>query len=188
VVALARHPFDVLISILHFAPNEPDTARWLNGEGGDERPIYGLTPRSPGFLDYAVSARVRALLSVSRDWWQDPRAHRLRYEHLVADYRYTLGQLVEMLGVPPLRGVSQAIELISLDWLRQHDSPKQHYWQGRPGLWRSLLTAADARRLAEVHGDHLNSLGYACDPDEALDGPQAEANWCRIATPERCLP
>src|SRR5262249_21764911 len=118
VVALARHPFDVLISILHFAPNEPDTARWLNGEGGDERPIYGLMPRSPGFLDYAVSPRARALLSVSREWWQDPQAHRLRYEHLVADYRYALGQLVEMLGVPPLRGIDQAVEFISLEWLR----------------------------------------------------------------------
>src|SRR5438093_10973655 len=67
-VALVRHPLDVLISILHFALHAP-TARWLEGEGGDEGPIYGAMPRSTAFLEYAAGTRATALLSVSREWW-----------------------------------------------------------------------------------------------------------------------
>jgi hypothetical protein len=48
VVVLSRHPLDVLISILHFAPHEPLTARWLEGEGGDEVPIYTMRCRAAG--------------------------------------------------------------------------------------------------------------------------------------------
>src|SRR5439155_7461592 len=67
-VALARHSLDVLVSVLHFALYAP-TARWLEGEGGDERPIYGAMPRSSPFLEYAAGKRACALLYVSRDWW-----------------------------------------------------------------------------------------------------------------------
>ena len=41
VAVLSRHPLDVLISILHFAPHEPDTARWLEGEAGGETAVAG---------------------------------------------------------------------------------------------------------------------------------------------------
>lgn len=34
VLTIARHPLDVLISILHFSMFEPQTACWLDGEGG----------------------------------------------------------------------------------------------------------------------------------------------------------
>src|ERR1700759_2986044 len=35
-VAVARHPLDVLVSILQFAQHEGRTARWLNGSHGNE--------------------------------------------------------------------------------------------------------------------------------------------------------
>lgn len=34
VVTIARHPLDLLLSVLHFAPHEPQTACWLQSEGG----------------------------------------------------------------------------------------------------------------------------------------------------------
>ena len=48
VVVLARHPLDVLISILQFSLHDP-TCRWLEGEGGNERTIYGAMPVAPPF-------------------------------------------------------------------------------------------------------------------------------------------
>jgi hypothetical protein len=39
IVVTARHPLDVLISILQYAPTDPTTNRWLEGEGGDERSL-----------------------------------------------------------------------------------------------------------------------------------------------------
>src|SRR5436305_300595 len=45
VVALCRHPLDVLVSVLHFCRHEPLTHRWLGGEGGCECGLYGALPR-----------------------------------------------------------------------------------------------------------------------------------------------
>ena len=66
---LARHPLDVLVSILHFASHEPQTARWLDGEGGDESSILGAEPASAAFLASATGPRARALLAVTPEWW-----------------------------------------------------------------------------------------------------------------------
>ena len=72
VVVLARHPLDVLISILHFALTD-QTLRWLEGEGGNERPIFGAMPRSTAFTDYATGPRAKALLAISHEWYVDSR-------------------------------------------------------------------------------------------------------------------
>src|SRR6516162_1611480 len=64
ILVLSRHPLDVLISILHFCLRDP-TARWLEGECGSERGIYGAMPTSTAFMDYATGPRANALLSVT---------------------------------------------------------------------------------------------------------------------------
>jgi hypothetical protein len=68
VVTMARHPLDILISILQFSPHEPQTACWLDGENGNETAIHNKSVISPEFLAYAVSSRAQALLSISREW------------------------------------------------------------------------------------------------------------------------
>ena len=90
IVTITRHPFDVLISILNFSPNEPQTARWLDGEGGDESAIHAQSCNSDAFITYAKSPRARALLSVSSDWLKQGETVVVSYEKLVAD---TIGEL-----------------------------------------------------------------------------------------------
>src|SRR5262245_18718493 len=46
VVTVARHPLDVLISILHFCIYESESDHWLLGAGGSESEIYAAMPRS----------------------------------------------------------------------------------------------------------------------------------------------
>jgi hypothetical protein len=176
VVTLARHPIDVLISILRFAPYQPATARWLAGEGGDERAILGVSPRSSAFLDYATGPRARALLSVTREWWDAADCHRLRYEDLVGNTAAALRQLADAVGgVSPGR-ITEAIEANSMQRLRDNGHGP-HIWKGHPGLWTFLLTAPEAERIAAAHAEVFRDLGYTCQPDHALSADLADENW-----------
>ncbi len=176
VVTLARHPIDVLISILRFAPYQPATARWLDGEGGDERPILGASPRDPVFLEYATGPRAKALLSVSREWWEAADCFRLRYEDLVCDTVGTLRRLADSVGGVPLEQIAGAIEANSKQRLRE-SGHGPHIWKGQPGIWSSLLTAPEADRIAAAHAEVFRDLGYTCEPDRSLSGDRADEHW-----------
>lgn len=177
VLTLARHPLDVLISILHFTLREM-TDGWLQGEAGDERAILGLTPRSSAFLDYACGQRARALLEVSREWWHDPEGLQVRYEDLVADPHVEMRRLCGALGVEPRRPIEEAISASSLNDLRQQfPERKYHFWKGQPGLWRTLLTAAETQRIAAAQADCFVAPVYAAEADPLLTAKEADANW-----------
>jgi hypothetical protein len=174
-VTLARHPLDLLISILHFSAHEPETSRWLNGMGGSEASIRGVTPQSAAFVEYAISARARALLSVSALWWQRPDCCTIYYEDLVHYTAPVLRKLIHTL-TGEQRSVDNAIAQHTLEKLRA-TVRNWHFWQGRPGLWRSLLTPQDADQIARAHWDIFRILGYTCRPDRTLSAFEAEANW-----------
>jgi hypothetical protein len=178
-VALARHPLDVLVSILHFSLHH-STARWLEGEGGNEAPIFGAMPGSAAFLDYATGSRAAALLDVTRQWWQAPGSYRLHYEDLVERPGEQLDTLINHLGFKPCQPPADALESTTLDKLRAFTQAPQHFWQGKPRLWRRLLTAAEAAAIYSAHEELFAELGYSCDPDLDLSGAQADANWIEL--------
>lgn len=180
VVSLARHPLDVLVSILHYAPRLPWSADWLKGEAGDERDLLDASPRSPAFLEWAQSGRAAALLSVSAEWWEDPAAVQVRYEDLVADPVATLRRLVEHIGVLPVRSLREAAENQRFENLREALNPV-HVWKGQPGLWRRLLLGDDARAIARRHDRVFASLGYPVDADDTLTADTADENWASLA-------
>jgi hypothetical protein len=186
-MVLVRHPLDVLVSILHFALHYSDaeaTLRWLEGEGGSEKPIFAAMPRSTAFLDYATGSRVRALLAVSHEWWHVTGCLRIRYEDLVRDPEGELGQIAAGLDVSPRGSIADAVAATTIPKLQELTGCKPHYWQGKSGLWRGLLTAAEARYIAAAHPAVFADLGYVCDPDPALDGSHADANWINLLRPE----
>jgi hypothetical protein len=176
VVTMARHPLDILISILHFANADARTHAWLYGEGGDERPIIGAKPRSEAFLSYATGPRARALLGITAEWWRRPGVHSLRYHDLVADPVAELARLVDELGLRPRIDPADAAAMSSRDRMRSKTSAN-HVWKGTPGHWRRLLTTHEARRIINVHRDLFEALNYGCDPDPDLDGGQADDYW-----------
>ena len=55
VLVLARHPLDVLVSMLNFIRHEPLTARWLEGNAEIPKSLAGQAPTSQDFLKYAMS-------------------------------------------------------------------------------------------------------------------------------------
>jgi hypothetical protein len=172
-VVPSRHPFDVLISILQYATHVHDTHRWLFGAGGDEVAIRGLDPNHPAFLEYARGPRAGALLDVSPAWSQAPGAIPVRYEDLVNNPLPTLEGLARMIGQQPVVDWPTALEQNTKDELRKSHG-FGHIWKGRPGLWRSLLTAESVAALAEILHPLLPEPAIA-DPD--LTPEQALATW-----------
>ena len=179
VVTVARHPLDVLISILHFCVYESESEHWLLGAGGSEADIYGAMPRSRTFVEYAKGPRAAELLAVTPDWWGQPGVVGVRYEDLVADTESELRRLEAALGPVRCGSVAEAVEACSMGKLRQR-STNNHFWQGRPGLWRHLLPAAEANEIAAA----LPALGYPIDPDPSLDALTADRNWVRLVGAE----
>jgi hypothetical protein len=178
VAVLARHPLDVLLSILHFAPHEPATARWLDGEGGDESLLADADPAAPAFLAYALGPRAKVLLSITPEWWKHADA-RVRYESLVEEPIAELAGLCDALGVPPLLEPAEAVEVVSFARLRE-EAPNQHFWQGRPGLWTELVPTAAALEIAAAYPG-MAKLGYSV----GVDDPTARERWRAIAVDPR---
>jgi hypothetical protein len=186
-LVLARHPLDVLISILHFAlhyAGSEATQRWLEGEGGNERPIFAAMPRSTAFMNYAVGKRAKNLLAVSHDWWQVPGCLRVRYEDLARQTDVELARLADELGVPLRKPVAEVLEATTIAKLRAFTGSRSHFWQGKAGLWRQLLTDAETAPLAAAHSAVVADLSYPCDADPDLDAAQADANWVSLAWSE----
>lgn len=179
VIVLARHPLDVLISILHFARHEPQTACWLGGEGGDEHTILHADPTSPEFVAYATSARAKALLSVSPEWWDSADA-RIRYEDLTADTHHELELVAQALDEVPVRSYSEVLDRVTFEALRR-EAANVHFWQGSPGSWQRLLTIPIARTIVDAHRDVLRKLGYLDLPDERT----ARARWSNLLVAPR---
>ena len=174
VAVLARHPLDVLVSILHFAPHEPQTARWLDGEGGDEASLLAADPASPAFLAYATGPRAKALLAVTPEWWPHGDA-RTKYESLVDDATGELGRIVDALGEEPLVHPAKAVEVVSFARLRE-EATNEHFWKGRAGLWTELVPTRYALAIGSAHPEMLE-LGYSV----GVDAPTARARWSAIA-------
>jgi hypothetical protein len=179
VVTLMRHPLDILLSVLQFCQHDRSTLRWLDGEGGNERPIHGAMPGSQAFADYATGPRAATLLSVSLQWWQDPGACRVRFEDLIADPSGELDRIVQAMGVPPRQPPAKVANSTTMAGLRARFRAEHHFWQGRPGLWKALLTAPAAARIAHAHAAAF-ACGYSCDPDPDLTPAQADANWVNL--------
>jgi hypothetical protein len=182
VVTVARHPLDVLVSILHFCIYESESEHWLGGAGGSEADIFAAMPRSRPFVEYATGPRAAELLAVTPDWWGRPGVVGVRYEDCVRDAEAELARLESAFG--PVRCSSRAaVEACSLARLRRA-ATNSHFWQGQPGLWRHLLPAAEAGEIAVRVAPVVTALGYACDPDPALDPRTADGNWVRLVGEE----
>ena len=178
-LVLARHPLDVLVSILHFVRHEPLTARWLDGAGAIPPVLAGAGPADSAFRDFALGEGAARLLGVSAAWWTAPGAVRARYEALAADPEGGFRAVVEALGgdasaVPAAVAATPFAELAS--------APNRHGWQGRAGLGRRLVPTGLALRIGWRHRGVFRTLGYAPWPG-LVSARGAAAEWARLAVP-----
>ncbi|MCW2746818.1 MAG: methyltransferase, FkbM family domain protein [Mycobacterium sp.] len=160
VVSPARHPLDVLLSILVFASKEPGTANWLVGEGGDERSLVGADPNSDAFLEYATGPRARALLAVTPSWWEDERTVRVRYEDVTGDPARAFQGLAAQLELPWSEALTEAVEVNTPARLSAL-SGGVHVWRASAGAHAELLTPEHSRLLTAAHEQVFRRLGYS---------------------------
>ena len=184
VVVLARHPLDVLISSLHFAASVV-TDKPRQRAAPLAWPIVGAMPRSTPFLEFATGEAVSRSLAISASWWWAPGVRQVRYEDLARDPQAELARLAESLGAEPTRPIPDVVAQHTICRLRELTGNDLHFWKGEPGLWKRLLPASEVTSIAETHRTVFSTLGFACDPDPALDGRQADANWIDLVRDER---
>ena len=176
VVSIARHPLDVLVSIVQYARSGKETARWLDEQGGTEAGLTGQAPCRPDAVDYALSDRFAALLGVTPAWWQEAGTIRVTYEDLVADPVNTFTGLTSELGLSG--DVEATLAANTLRSARSNQVDRWfHFWKGQPGFWRSLLPASTVKAMFDKHAEVFEKLGYTVDPDPDLTEADAIANW-----------
>jgi len=174
IIVTTRHPMDVLVSILRFAAFEPATARWLDGEGGDEGPLAHAAPASNAFADYCLGDRAEALLRVSWEW----RRHAdvvIRYEDFLRAPVDVATGVLQDLGIAPVAAIADAVRANAMDEMRP--LAKRHVWRGKSGDWKRIVTSPIAKGIGARHRPYFRDFGYACDPDPALDAATARRNW-----------
>jgi len=176
VLVLARHPLDVLLSMLRFVKNKAETFHWLAGLGGTEASIIEVCPGSDAFLEYALSSRFEALLAVTKDWWKEEHVMHARYEDLLKEPCATLGIISSALDQKPIMTAEEAVEMhtmASINKIWNND----HCWMGRSGNWKKFLPKKAAGSIAEKYAEAFSMLGYVCDPDPELSYEVAKENW-----------
>ena len=181
VVVPARHPLDVLMSWLNYAYYVHQEGFCPGKETCDKCDIVGVSPRSEALVAYASGGIGHWILCHSPAWWNTPGVIRIRYEDLVAEPESTLGRLLQQIGETPRRSIAESLEATSIHQMKSSQNTwHYHFWQGQPGLWRSLIPASEARAIAAGIPEPFEILGYPCDPDQALDDTRADLNWIQL--------
>ena len=179
-IVLARHPLDVLISILSFSQHESSISEWLDGAGGDESILKGASPMSSAFQAYATGLRAKKLLSVSAAWWDIAGVCRVRYEDLLRDTADQTSAILTTLGLLACIPVEDAISQCTPEHMRTVSvNHLYHVWHAQLGAWTQLLTAPAAAEIQESHQDVFDALGYTCATNNALQTADAQLAWDR---------
>ena len=169
-VHLVRNPLDVAVSLaFHQGHRDYDrTIRQLNDPGrviaGNRRSQLRQT-----LLDWSGHARS----------WTGERAFPVatfRYESLVADPIGEFARLVAFLdldGADDRARVELAVAGTRFDVLQSAEAAtgfrERHHWQGRffrtgrPGEWRTRLSASQVTSVVDAHGAVMRRFGYVDD-------------------------
>jgi len=137
-------------------------------------------PRSTAFLEYAVGNRAAALLSVSLAWWNSLGCTQVFYEALNRDPVGELQRIVDECGGRPRKSLEEIVVENSIPKLRAWSQNQHHFWMGRPGLWKCLLTSEETIEIAEVLKPRFCDFNYDWDADSRLNASQADANWIKL--------
>jgi hypothetical protein len=181
VIAIGRHLLDILMSYLNYVYYVHQEGICPGGGACGECVLVGRTPQSREFRDYVASDRAALLFGYTPRWWNRPGIIQFRYEELVADAATQLRNLAERLGESPTGNIEEVIEATSIGKMKpNHEVWQYHFWQGRPGLWRSMIPSDEAVWLAEQRREYFEILGYSVDPDPSLKPFQADLNWLQL--------
>jgi hypothetical protein len=176
LIVLARHPLDVLLSVLHYVRYEPMTHRWLEGNCAIPPELAGSSSVSAAFNQYATSWGAENLLSISYQWWHEPAALRIRYEELVRDPIGRFSAIAKAFDGKTEK-LQPILQEISFEKFRA--TPNRHGWQGQPGLWGRLIPTFTALNIYLYHRRIFDALGYPL-PLSLTTLAHAKRSWERL--------
>jgi aryl sulfotransferase len=165
-VYVVRDPRDAVVSYSHHASVDVATAveRFADPDHALVREPEAWTAQPPEPLgrwsDHVVAWRSA-----------QPAPLVVRYEDLHQDPLTEAAGVLSHAGiaVDPAR-LERAVEHASFtglaererrDGFREGPGPEPFFRQGEVGQWRDVLSDDDARRIVDVHGDVMHTLGYA---------------------------
>lgn len=178
VLAIARHPLDILMSVLHFSQHEPQVENWLDGETGAER-LLGASPTSTAFYDYALSTGFSHLLNVTPQWKGILEFDSFFfYENLIANPQAELSKLwsEETLAQENIaQSIEEAVDRNSLDRLARESN--HHGWKGLVNNWVNYIPASLAQEVLQRNSAAFDELGYSVDQAKELSNSQIDLKW-----------
>jgi hypothetical protein len=191
VIATARHPLDILISVLQFARRRSDPQRWLGGACRVPADTTRLAPEDAEAVAFMAGAGAANLLAVSAQWWREDASgplggrrggvvDRIRYEDALADPRLRLARTFVRLGTTATGDIDGALGKYSVEFFAQQ---RHHGWIGQAGAYRRFLTARTCEQLRRVHAAYFDRIGYDIDPDPRLTAEVAAANYRASLSP-----
>jgi aryl sulfotransferase len=162
-VYIARDPRDVAISCAHFMDCGVDEMIRRMGDPGTTIANRPSLPQFPqplgGWSDHV------------RSWLDDGGmpVHPVRYEDLLAEPAEQLAKVADFLGISH-DAASEAVDSVRFEALREQEDKRgfrestanqtRFFRQGKAGVWRSVLSAAQVKRLEKDHGEVMARLGY----------------------------
>ncbi|MBT3170958.1 MAG: sulfotransferase domain-containing protein, partial [Rhodospirillaceae bacterium] len=163
VIYLVRNPLDVVLSYADHLGQKVDDVIALLAEHGFESPA---TDKNVPEHHSDWSSHVASWTEVTH-----PALHIARYEDMVSEPLATFGAIVGFLGLPPDQDrLSRAIEFSSFKVLRDLEDQtgfvertpvqKNFFRAGKSGGWRKQLSAAQVRRVIEVHREQMERFDY----------------------------
>jgi len=167
-VYLVRHPFDVAISYARYvALDVAEICRLMVAEATVAGRPDTARPRS-------LPTPLGSWAGHVRSWTDDPAMPLLvvRYEDMLADTAATFAGMLRFVGIEPdFERVARAVRHSSLEELQRQErasgfrerakkSTAEFFRKGEAGGWRHVLTAEQAQRIVDAHGDVMRRFGY----------------------------
>lgn len=174
VITVARHPLDVLISILHFTQVRTDPVQWLDGAAHIED-LRGLDPSSEKFIEWCLGDNASRVLAITYEWACSGKARVVRYEDLLENPIESFKDAVSYVGgKTDSSKIIQTIEKFDINFFRKAN---KHGWKAKKGNWINFFTINDAQSIYNRHKDIFELFDYDVSSAQNVRREQNLDRW-----------
>lgn len=156
-LTIARHPLDVLISILRFTQVQTSPLLWLDNKIS-VLDLPGVDPSQQKFIDWCLSDNATKILEISYMWAMSGDAYLLRYEDMIEDPVKRMQEILNKVGAKTSdKTIKTTIDKFSPEFFRQK---QQHSWRATKDNWHEFFTKSDAKKIFQKHKHIFEYFNY----------------------------
>ena len=161
VVGLARHPFDLLLSMNASVKSADDRLDSAASEESQEARLRTAGLSDETFIRWATSEPIKESVSITAGWWKSPSTVRVVYEELLSDPEGTVLRTLEDCGLGGSIDRSHLASLIARSRLRTVAAHPSDSTGPKATTWIRAFTPVDLKILFTAYSTTLKALGYA---------------------------